>query len=356
MVRSIIGGALVQAVGLAATLGIAGTSASASTRVVIGVGVGSGFCGPRYCAPVYARPCFPAPYAPICAPVCRPAPLYCATPCGSWSGFGYRYGGGYGYGYGGGTTIISSTVYSAAPAPVYVDPAPVTVLPARYDGVRPSVYEREDMERWTARGPARETYEREVIETRTPRVETVRGPRPEPCPVVREECGESYTRLIERGWDAVVDEYTFGAMDRFARAYRLRPCDAEPRIGYAVAAALRCEDRAAVWSMRRAFEVDARDAVLPSNGLIERRVERAGQRYEDLIDRRERRGRRPEVDDLFMAAATRYLVGDAAQARRYIERAVDLCDRSESTRRLRDLICAGPGASGDRERDEPRHD
>ena len=118
---------------------------------------------------------------------------------------------------------------------------------------------------------------------------------------------------------------------------------------------LRSDDRTAIWSMRKAFEVDPRGAAIPSNGVVDRRVERVAHRYEDYIERRERRGRRPDADDLFMAAATRYLLGDLKSARIAIEQIYSSgCE--ESTRNLRDLICREDAGRPSQEQAEPRHD
>lgn len=291
------------------------TDAHAGGRLFISVGSGSWNCGPSFYRPSYVRPapCAPSWCAPSwCAPrwsqtICRPvvvAPVYC-PPSPRFVSHPVR-------------TQIVTTAYDAS----CDDDAPSISYVSHDASRRRSGYERE-------------TYEREVIETRTPS----RYRAPDPCPPPRAACPEPYEKLLDRAWDSVADEYYHGALDRFAQAFRQRTCDAEPRIGYAVAAALKCDDRAAVWSMRKAFEIDPRGAAIPSTAVVERRVEHVARRYEDLVDRRERRGRRPDIDDLFMVAATRYLTGDIHAARCAIDRAIDLCDRSESARNLRDLIC-----------------
>lgn len=231
-------------------------------------------------------------------------------------GWGGGWGSGVGWGYG----------WSACPEPVLVvRPAPV--CPPRVVVVRdvcpPAPPVCDDRPR---------VIERVVRVERPARV----------VEVVRVRHAESG---IGRAWDRFAEGCYLDALRLFQDVAADSPCEGEARVGYALAAALRDDERSAVWSMRRAFEVDPRGAVAPCDRPIADTIA-------SLADRYERRAGRPvgrrgadcaEPDVHFMLAATAHLSGDREGARCAIERAIDMGDRSAAALNLREQIRVARG-------------
>ena len=115
--------------------------------------------------------------------------------------------------------------------------------------------------------------------------------------------------------------------------------DAEPRLGYALAAAMLGRDETAVWAMRRAVTVDSASlGDLPPGAALQQRLRRLAEGYSS-------RARTPgAVEALFMTGALRYLLHEEQAAAALIAEAISQGDLEPSTRALHELLGAGATA------------
>ncbi len=143
---------------------------------------------------------------------------------------------------------------------------------------------------------------------------------------------------LGRAWDRFAEGCYLDALRLFQGVAADRPDEGEAMVGYALAAALRDDERSAVWSMRRAFEEDSRGAVAPCDRDIAGAIAGLADRYERRTERGVGRRASADPDELFMLAATAHLSGDRETARRAIERAIDKGDRSASALNLRERV------------------
>ncbi len=101
--------------------------------------------------------------------------------------------------------------------------------------------------------------------------------------------GQQHTTAspLRRGWRLFEDGHYSRAFDAFAAAATSRPKDGEPKLGYALSAALRGDDSRAAYAMRRVlkFEPGALDQPAPVRGqIIQKLIDRY--EYRDSADSR----------------------------------------------------------------------
>ncbi len=147
----------------------------------------------------------------------------------------------------------------------------------------------------------------------------------------------TFDRLMHEAWDQFECECYADAQRLFAKASRMRPNEAEPNVGYALASALCGDDRAASWAMRDAFDADPRGVRAPRSESLDEALCELQRRYRSR-DERFPSSRRGARDEAFMLAAVSYLLEDDREARRAIECAIDLGDRSNAAYNLRDRL------------------
>jgi tetratricopeptide (TPR) repeat protein len=135
------------------------------------------------------------------------------------------------------------------------------------------------------------------------------------------------------GWDLLSAGDLREARRAFDRAMIARPGDALAAIGYSISTALLERDQEAVAIMRRALREDP-EALheVPQGVRIDDHLRNLALRYEA------RSQARRDVDDQFMLAVMRYLLGDVHQAFYALDRGLDLGDSDASAANLRSLI------------------
>jgi hypothetical protein len=143
----------------------------------------------------------------------------------------------------------------------------------------------------------------------------------------------SFTRT-SRAWSLLERGDARAARRDFAVLALRTPEDTTPRVGFALASAMLGENETAIWSMRRAFEIDAAAvADLAVDGALARRLQSLIARYE-AIAREPGSG----TEAIFMAAALHLLSGADERAASAITEAIEKGDREPATLALRDLI------------------
>ncbi len=147
----------------------------------------------------------------------------------------------------------------------------------------------------------------------------------------------TYDRLMDEAWDQFERECYADAQRLFAKASRLRPQEGEANTGYALASAMCGDERAAAWAMRDAFDSDPRGVRAPRSRDIDETLCDLQRQYRSREERFPA-GRRVARDEAFMLAAVSYLLDEDREARRAIECAIDLGDRSNAAYNLRDLL------------------
>lgn len=146
------------------------------------------------------------------------------------------------------------------------------------------------------------------------------------------EC-ESWEDRLCRAWDELACGRTYDALCLFDSLSYERPSAGEPRVGYAMAAALREDDVTAHAAIRRAFECDPWGARVPDRRGLDDLVECLVDRYDRIAERRRR-----DADAHFMLASFAYLEGSTRLARHAIDDAARYGDCSTSARNLQRLI------------------
>jgi hypothetical protein len=142
------------------------------------------------------------------------------------------------------------------------------------------------------------------------------------------------TSIYSKGWSHLASGRAEAALTEFANQASHNPGAGVPKIGYALASAMRHNDSRAVWAMRRALRHDPRALNrVPSSQKLDYRIG-------ELIDRyRHRSGAEYQrADDAFMTAALAYLHGDHELARKAVDHAVESGDREASTLELDRMI------------------
>lgn len=188
---------------------------------------------------------------------------------------------------------------------------------------RPVVIEQTVIERPVV--DRRVVIERPVYEQPTTTQTIIRN-----VPAYRDIVVQDPATRYRPGWNALKVGDAGYAREFFTDQAVLRPDDATPKAGLAIARAILGQDDQAEWAMRRTVRAGidrARDG-LPGldletslNGLEERYTERS----------------RTYNDRWFMLAATRYLLGDAAGAKEAARTALSVDERDADARRLFDL-------------------
>lgn len=226
-------------------------------------------------------------------------------------------------------TGFSTTYYDRAPSRVvYVEPPP----PPRVVYVeRPATVVYREPERVVVREPEPVRVVERVIE----RERVVAPPRAvkREAPRAANTDARADRDHLDRAWGLLARERPAEAHRVFASIAERRLQDAEPRIGYALAAALRRDDGGAAWAMRRAFEFDPNNAALPNDYQVRMVALGVLERFEDRAARF-----RGDVDALFTVAALRYVMGDYAGALDALDEAAEKGDRAASSDNLRELL------------------
>ena len=142
----------------------------------------------------------------------------------------------------------------------------------------------------------------------------------------------------DKGWSLLAKGRTKRAKNVFFSQAASNPKAGQPKVGYALSAALLGDLDRGVWAMRRALSsdtdslhyVDVNEALRP-------------QLYELVHDYQERSDRSArDPDAAFMASALYYLLDDNDAARVAISQAVDSGDDSASAANLRRLLDRDP--------------
>ena len=138
------------------------------------------------------------------------------------------------------------------------------------------------------------------------------------------------------GWRLLAEGRHTDAVSAFAYESEQDPQLGEPRIGYALAAAVRGDLSSGVWAMRRAcrYEPAALGQIDIDEGLRPHLEQLVGKyAASDVGDR----------DAAFMSAALHLLLGDTPAARAAVQRASQSGDHSQSTRSLQEMLQPADG-------------
>ena len=136
--------------------------------------------------------------------------------------------------------------------------------------------------------------------------------------------------LEESGWTPLADGRTSEAHERFGELAERNPHLPLPRLGHALSSASLGDLEAGVVSMRQALRIDDGSfAAAPVDELLRERLGALVDRYPV--------GAGEEGDD-FMRAALHYLRDEPEAAEVAVDLAIERGDRSESARRLKQLI------------------
>jgi len=218
--------------------------------------------------------------------------------------------------------------YVAQPHVVFVErPAPQIVYVER---PREVVYREAPREVVYREAPRVVVEERRIVQERRvdppPRTTTS-------APAPRKDDARFRADDLDRAWGLLALERPSEAHRLFARTAERDLYDAQPRVGYALASAMRNDDGGAVWAMRRALEFDAAGASVPDDYRLRALMVDLLERYEERASRRLR-----DPDAHFMSAALRYLLGDLEGALDALNDAHEQGDRANSADLLREAI------------------
>lgn len=136
---------------------------------------------------------------------------------------------------------------------------------------------------------------------------------------------------LARAWAQLARGESRTARSLFAELADARPSRAEPKVGLALSALDRGDEREAVFAMRRAFEADARGAAIPSSVRDE---------ADRLLDSLIRGANRTDCDGgtHFLIAAMAYLTGDDRTADAALEKAYGAGERGDAIDALSGLV------------------
>jgi len=140
----------------------------------------------------------------------------------------------------------------------------------------------------------------------------------------RRDVNQAGRDKLDRAWSLFVDGKSTEAMPMFAEAAMLRSTDAQPRLGYGLAAAATGQDMVASWAIRRALTADP-NVMVDLELTDERRDVLAGtfSDYTSIED-----GPADQVrDKLVIAATLAVLLGDDAVMKQSLTRLLDMNQR-----------------------------
>ncbi len=136
------------------------------------------------------------------------------------------------------------------------------------------------------------------------------------------------------GWTLLAGGNSGAALSAFGEQATANPNKGEPKIGYALSAAVGGDLSTAAWAMRRACRADPNAMrYVHLNEQLQSRVGQLVERYQGILDRSPN-----NRESAFMLASLHYLLGDTHSAHTEINLAVQYGDRDHSTTNLRRLI------------------
>ena len=138
----------------------------------------------------------------------------------------------------------------------------------------------------------------------------------------------------EDGWDLLINGDAREARRVFDRALSVHTNDALSQIGYSIAAGMLGRYDDAVASMRKALRDDPKSLnEVPENSKLDASLRQLLDHYAAIVKQSP-----GDIDSLFMSAALRYLVDDAALAYFAADQALTQGDRDPSAQNLKRLI------------------
>jgi len=142
-----------------------------------------------------------------------------------------------------------------------------------------------------------------------------------------------YEASYGKGWSYLANGRARAAQKQFAILAKNDPGSGLPKIGYALAKAMRHNRSRAVWAMRRALQYDPRALDrIPSKSGMSRQISELIDHYHRSHNAYDRAG------NAFLVASLAYMDSNPKLAREAIEHAIASGDRKKTTLRLKKKI------------------